>query len=724
MTLFLISLCLPCAANGLKTIPLISPAASAKMISGVVASKLPSGMPASKRWRPVTLARAIGVPGEIVPGNCIDLDLFNDASYIADVDRVDTNSNGTFTIRGRIEGYPLAYTLISTTGNRSLIEIVIPENKKRFIIQSDKSGSHYLIDVDTSHLTELEGGPSLVPPTAPSDDEDQAITAADSIVDDPLSPATVDVMVVYTPAARQWADTNGGGIANVIAQAMSKAQLACDNSNTVLTLRLAYSAEVSYTESGTSNTDLNRLTTSNDGYMDEIHSWRNQYSADLVTLLAKVDDTGGVGWLLSSTLGRPNYAFNLCRVQQTGWTYTVVHELGHNMGLHHAKSQNVQPGPGLFSYSAGWRWVGSNGSRYCSVMTYEGGTYFADGQTHTRVAYFSNPSIYHQNAATGDVNDGDNARTLRETKAVIAAYRTAPEFTTQPSNQTKYVGQTAAFTVIATGSAPLTYKWQKMPLNGNWTNIAGATSAYYATPSLTMAYNGNQYRVIVTNSVGGSATSNSATLTVNQLLVVPSAAAAKALEDGNNVSLSGKVITFASSNFFYIEDDNRVSGIRVEKSLHGLTVGMRANIIGEMKTNSDGERYILASSAVQTPAPNGTGVISAIGMNTRSIGGSDWSIVGTGGQLGVTDANGLNNIGLLVKIWGRFVKLDASTFTLDDGTGQNIRCTVPTGTVLNTRWRFISVVGVSSIYRPDSLTLQPSVLVRDISVISQTSIIE
>ncbi len=73
-----------------------------------------------------------------------------------------------------------------------------------------------------------------------------------------------------------------------------------------------------------------------------------------------------------------------------------------------------------------WRWTGTNASRYCSVMTYEQGTYFADGLSHVRVGYFSNPAITHQGVATGDVADGDNARTLSNIRAVVAGYRTAP----------------------------------------------------------------------------------------------------------------------------------------------------------------------------------------------------------------------------------------------------------------------------------------------------------
>jgi Immunoglobulin domain len=84
-----------------------------------------------------------------------------------------------------------------------------------------------------------------------------------------------------------------------------------------------------------------------------------------------------------------------------------------------------------------------------------------------------------------------------------------PAITTQPANQTVTTGQTATFTVVASGAAPLTYQWQK-----NNANISGATSASYTTAATVAADTGTTFRVVVSNSAG-NITSNSATLTVN-----------------------------------------------------------------------------------------------------------------------------------------------------------------------------------------------------------------
>jgi putative pyrroloquinoline-quinone binding quinoprotein len=85
----------------------------------------------------------------------------------------------------------------------------------------------------------------------------------------------------------------------------------------------------------------------------------------------------------------------------------------------------------------------------------------------------------------------------------------APAITTQPAVQVVNAGQTATFSVVAAGTAPLSYQWQK-----NLANISGANALSYTTPVTTAGDNGAAFRVVVSNSVG-TATSNSATLTVN-----------------------------------------------------------------------------------------------------------------------------------------------------------------------------------------------------------------
>ncbi len=78
-----------------------------------------------------------------------------------------------------------------------------------------------------------------------------------------------------------------------------------------------------------------------------------------------------------------------------------------------------------------------------------------------------------------------------------------------PYNLSVSAGQSATFSVIAAGSAPIGYQWRK-----NGVNILGATSPSYTTPAAVSSDNGAVFTVHVGNSVG-SVDSASAVLTVN-----------------------------------------------------------------------------------------------------------------------------------------------------------------------------------------------------------------
>ena len=111
---------------------------------------------------------------------------------------------------------------------------------------------------------------------------------------------------------------------------------------------------------------------------------------------------------------------------------------------------------------------------------------------------------------------------------------TAPAFAIQPSSQTITLGQSAIFSVTVTGTAPLTYQWQK-----NNANISGATTSTYTTPATVSGDTGATFRVIVTNPVT-SITSNSATLTVNPVVT---SAGTDVTTYHNDIARTGQNIT-------------------------------------------------------------------------------------------------------------------------------------------------------------------------------------
>ena len=108
----------------------------------------------------------------------------------------------------------------------------------------------------------------------------------------------------------------------------------------------------------------------------------------------------------------------------------------------------------------------------------------------------------------------------------------APTIGTQPASQTVTEGNTATFTVAATGGN-LSYQWQQSTDNGSrWTNIESATNATYTIETTTMDMSGTQYRCVVKNTIN-EVTSEAATLTVKHNLVKVEAKAPTCTEPGN-----------------------------------------------------------------------------------------------------------------------------------------------------------------------------------------------
>jgi len=244
-------------------------------------------------------------------------------------------------------------------------------------------------------------------------------------IEQTTSDREVDVMIVYTSQAKNWATSNDGGIKNTIDEAIGNANTAMENSEIDLDINLAHSSEVVYTETGDDfGTDIRKLADPLDGSMDEVHDWRDYYGADLVSLFVKKDDDYKVLGLGSapdeSNALNSNNAFSVVSVQHIS-DYVFIHEIGHNFGAGHAKDQDQNPGPQLYDYSAGWSWSGDKILyEYVSVMTYPYQGVWGDDE---RVLYFSNPDVSHEGDLTGDPEDGDNARTIRETKGILSDYQ-------------------------------------------------------------------------------------------------------------------------------------------------------------------------------------------------------------------------------------------------------------------------------------------------------------
>ena len=250
--------------------------------------------------------------------------------------------------------------------------------------------------------------------------------------------ATIDIMVVFDTTAKTWVDKNGG--MNLLAvDAVARLNQATANSNVNLTFRLVHAAEVSYTHD-TLSRDLSRLQAGTSG-LSVVHSWRNTYGADVVVMLVdtgSASGTVGLGYLLNTYAGTPDYAYSVCAIRSVDISHTMTHEVGHNLGCHHSKDQKSDPGPNSYlnDYSAGWYFTGTNRIAYHTIMAYSNDGY---GKTYVEAPLFSTPLESYQGTVAGDAADGDNSRNIRETMDIVAAY--LPSTISEP-DQFTFVDQT------------------------------------------------------------------------------------------------------------------------------------------------------------------------------------------------------------------------------------------------------------------------------------------
>lgn len=339
------------------------------------------------------------------PGHELLLNLFDDVVVQARMERSERTERG-MTWVGRLKGKLPGDVVIVIQDGVMAGSIVSPEGA--YSIRYDGS-SQVVEEIDRSTLPpEAEPLEPLLPPV-PDAAADQA-----ALLDDG---STIDVLVVYTPAAR---DSAGGtaGIQSRIQLGVTETNAAYENSGVLQRLRLVGALEVSYTESGDIGTDLNHLTYT-DGVLDTVQTIRDTYKADLVSLITNTLGSAycGMAWLMGGN--NPSFApYAYSVVEQTciSPNYSFGHELGHNMGLNHARTDPV--GTGAYSYSYGYK---DPSDYFRTMMAYD------CPLSCPRILNFSNPNVLYAGRPTGIVDTAPdsayNALSLNNTRFTVANWR-------------------------------------------------------------------------------------------------------------------------------------------------------------------------------------------------------------------------------------------------------------------------------------------------------------
>ncbi len=331
------------------------------------------------------------------------LNLFDDVRPEAVLERIERRP-GAEVYFGRLKDTDGSFVHLAISQGQMAASVTRPYHF--YAVRYAGNGLHLAQEINQS-LMPRDGEPILAEP----DPNTRAVTADDG--------SLIDVMVLYTTAARVGAGGTGA-IESLINLGVGETNTAYANSQVIERLRLVHSAEVSYTETGSSSTDLSRLRGTSDGFIDEIHALRDTVKADLVTLIINTSSDGacGVGYLMAGVNpGFASSAFNVVRRSCVSPNYSFGHELGHNQGLNHAREDPI--GTGAFSYSYGYK---DPGNLFRTVMAYT-----CSGGGCPRVLHFSNPAVNYNGRPTGISGDfpnsADNAQSLNNSRVTVANFR-------------------------------------------------------------------------------------------------------------------------------------------------------------------------------------------------------------------------------------------------------------------------------------------------------------
>lgn len=362
------------------------------------------------------------------------------------------HSSGDWTWVGELEGGSGGEDAIVTFGPKAVFGLISRPGRPPLRLTT-LDGTSWVVETDAAAVALIDNHDTkpvkpdfLVPPASAA----AARPTSAAVGADMPSPASygagskagtvVDLAVGYTNGFA--AGLGGTSQATTrINFLVDVANQAFQNSQVDLTLRLVRTQQVNYPDATKNDDTLRELTSSATSVLAQLRSLRDEYGADLVTLVRKFNtpenDGCGVAWLIGAgqqtiDVGDSPYGYSVVSdgsdTGNDGKTYfcrdeTLAHEVGHNMGSQHDRDNadgddNVLQSSeyGRYPYSFGYKTSAGSGN-FFTVMAYGDA-----GQTRYRV--FSNPRInYCGGLACGVADQADNARSLNQTAPMVASFR-------------------------------------------------------------------------------------------------------------------------------------------------------------------------------------------------------------------------------------------------------------------------------------------------------------
>jgi hypothetical protein len=381
-----------------------------QQLFGPAASELAAQTGHSLQRRHVTVdSGQLTAEGELAGSGAAALyfQLFGGQRYVATGHIEETAGGGTIW-QGHIEGQPdETVTFVTYDG---VAAGTIRAGGRLYRLSYSGDGVHLLEEVTAAEpMPEHPPIPILEAPQPDGLERGQAPGADNGSV--------IDVLVVYTPASRA---RYGGtaGIEALINLAVAETNEAYQRSQINTRLSLVATEEVNYSESGSMVEDLSRLRNKGDGQLEAVHTWRDSYAVDTVTLIEEASDFCGIAFLMTTlSIGFEDHAFSVVDSDCATGYFSFGHELGHNMGSTHDHANGSNS---LYPYSFGY-WAQDYSFRTIMAYNCPGGC--------VRVQNFSNPNVLYNGQPTGIAYSSNpslaanNARSINEASYTVANWR-------------------------------------------------------------------------------------------------------------------------------------------------------------------------------------------------------------------------------------------------------------------------------------------------------------
>lgn len=546
-------------------------------------------------------------------GQGILFNLFDEAAVVVVPTRIERFDRGVIWV-GSLRDNPLGQVIMVISGEVVSGNITMPG--ARYHIRYVGNGLHETQEID-ERLFPPDEPTTPTPPLAKAEiPQPKGLKVDDG--------STIDLMVAYTATARSAA---GGttAIQSLIDLAIAETNQSYANSGIAQRLRLVHSVEVVYTETGDVGTDLDRVTDA-DGYIDEVHTLRNTYGADLVSLW--VENGGsycGVGWFMDSV--SPSFApygYNVvARGCATGY-YSFAHELGHNMGSRHDVYMDTGTTP--YTYAHGYTRPSAT-PPWRTIMAYNNAC-TAVGVSCARLQYWSNPAQSYGGVAMGDAT-ADNQQTLDNTAYTVANFRAA--ITTVPGAPSIGVASPGTNSGSIAFSPPASNGGASIDNYRATCSPGGITGTGSASPiTVTGLSNGVSYTCTVAahNSVGWgseSAASNAfvPTAPVQRVFV--------AATSGNDANISGACAQATPCRSFAGALGAVMSG--------GEIIALESGDYGSVQINKSVALIGAPGKLASIVATSGAAAVAVSGAGTRAA-LRNLAITGAGATHGVSMASG------------------------------------------------------------------------------------